>query len=616
VEAVSTREAVLVSASLSSNRDAARLYSEGLARLRVFDALEARDLLQQAVAADPKFALAHSALAEAWSRLGYDKKAQMEARQAYELSANLSREEKLVVEGRYRDIDHENEKAIEVYRALFTLFPDSLDYGLKLARAQIDGGKGQNALATVDSVRKLAPPASEDPRIELTEADARDAVSDYKHEEQPLVRAVEKARAQGSRLFLAEALENQCWMLHYSKQLQNTVSACREARDTYAAAGDQQGEATALRAWANAISEVDAPESIRLYKQAGDIFRRNGSEQSMAKVLNDLGVVYEQQGDPVTAEKMYREALAGFRLVDNKRAQAAAIGNAANARKEQGDLLGAAQLYEQTLQLAREVGDTGIAAIAVGNLADVRRSQGDLARAKQGFEESLAASEKIGNQDSSARMMVGLGALLFDQADFSGARKMFEQARAIWTPAGDKLSIARTQTWLADLSLEEQHSPAEQEVAIRQALEVFQQQGASDDETLSLCSLARALLAEGKVRAAKKVMQHARSLAAKSQERGTRWDVAIVTARVETADKNAARSAAGIAARKELTAIIAKSRELGYQGFELEARLALAEIEMRSGQREAGRAHLTAVETDANAKGFNLIAHKAAIARG
>ncbi len=178
VEAVSPVEAVSVRASSPSNREAARLYSEGLGRLRVLDALEARDLLQQAIAADPKFSLAHSALAEAWSRLGYDKKAQQEARQAYDLSANLSREERLVVEGRYRDIDHEYEKAIEVYRALFTLFPDNLDYGLKLAAVQTRGGKGHDALATVESLRKLSPPASEDPRIELEEAQAWDLLGD------------------------------------------------------------------------------------------------------------------------------------------------------------------------------------------------------------------------------------------------------------------------------------------------------------------------------------------------------------------------------------------------------------------------------------------------------
>ncbi|MGA2345519.1 MAG: winged helix-turn-helix domain-containing protein, partial [Candidatus Sulfotelmatobacter sp.] len=155
VEAVSPVDAVSVRGSLPSNRDAARLYSEGLARLRVFDALDARDLLQRAIAADPKYSLAHSALAEAWSRLGYDKKARQEAQQGNDLSTNLSREDKLVVEGRYRDIDHQYPKAIEVYRALFTLFPDNVDYGLKLADVQARGQKGNDALATVESLRKL-----------------------------------------------------------------------------------------------------------------------------------------------------------------------------------------------------------------------------------------------------------------------------------------------------------------------------------------------------------------------------------------------------------------------------------------------------------------------------
>jgi tetratricopeptide (TPR) repeat protein len=153
VEAVSPVEAVSVRSSLPSNRDAVRLYSEGLARLRVFDALAARDLLQQAVALEPQFSLAHSALAEAWFRLGYDKKAQPEARQAYELAANLSRQEKLAVEGRYRAIDHEHGRAIEVYRTLFTLFPDNVDYGLRLAGVQVGGSKGHDALATVELLR-------------------------------------------------------------------------------------------------------------------------------------------------------------------------------------------------------------------------------------------------------------------------------------------------------------------------------------------------------------------------------------------------------------------------------------------------------------------------------
>ncbi len=193
---------------------------------------------------------------------------------------------------------------------------------------------------------------------------------------------------------------------------------------------------------------------------------------------------------------------------------------------------------------------------------------------------------------------------------------MYEQALALRTSASEKVAIAETQLGLADLSLEEARSPAEQETAARQVLDIFQKQGEHDDEIQASCVLARALLAEGKAAEAEGVAQHARALAARSLNPDIRWQAAIVAARVESARKDFAHSASEMATLKELTAIIAKSRELGFGIIELDARLVLAEIEMKAGQTIAGRAHLTSIEQDAKAKGYNLIAGKAALARG
>lgn len=615
IEAVSSVEAVNVRASLPSNSDAARLYSEGLARLHVFDALAARDLLQQAMAADPKYSLTHSALAEAWSRLGYDRKAQQEAQQAYELAGNLSREEKLVVEGRYREIDHEFGKATEIYRTLFTLFPDNLDYGLKLADEQIRDHKGQDGLATVVLLRKLRLPASEDPRIEFAEAAGWNALGDFKHQVDPLTRGVEKARANGSRLILAAGLEGRCRALSYLEQTQNAVADCRESKEIYGSAGDVMGEATALRSWADAISDTDALESIRIYQQSQALYRKVGSEAGAAAVLNNLGLVYEAQGDLAAAEKMHRQAMASFRVLSNKVNEVAAIGNIADERVGQGDLRGGLRLYQEQIQLGAPTNTTNVALVGY-NIASVRQLQGDLAGAKQGFEQSLAGFQKVGDQFSTAYAMWSLGSLLFEEADFSGSRKMYERALALRTLAGNNLTAAEAQLSLAELSLEEARSPIEQEAAIHQALEVFQQQKARDDETRAWSILARALFAQGKAPAAKEAIQHARSLAARSQNPAIRWQTAIAAGRVEVHENNSALSASRIATRKELTAIIGGSRKLGYQGIELEARLALAELEMKAGQIHTGRDHLAAIEADAKAKGYNLLARKAAVARG
>jgi tetratricopeptide (TPR) repeat protein len=468
-------------------------------------------------------------------------------------------------------------------------------------------------LATVEVLRKLAPPASEDPRIDLQEGAAWDTLSDFKQELQTMSRTAEKAKANGSRLILARARQGQCRAFAYTEQIEPAITACREAVDIYAAVGDYEGEGHSLRAWADAIAQTDAPESIRLYRRALDLFRRNGSERGVTGVLNNLGLVYEAQGDLAAAEKMHRQALAGFRLLDNKNAQAAALGNIADERLEQGDLRQALQLYEESKETDLE--NTGLIALVGYNIAIVHQLQGDLAEARQGFEQSLVIWQKNGDQYSSAYSMWSLGGLLLLEADFAGARKMYEQALAIRNAAGEKITVSETQLELADLSLEESRSPVEQEVVVRQVLDVFQKEKARDDEIRAWCVLSRALLAEGKLVAASETMQHARVLAATSQNPEIRWRAAIVAARVEAAQKDGIHSAAGLAARKELADVIARSRELGYRLVELDARLVLAEIEMKAWQTTEGRADLTAIESEARAKGYNLVARKAVVAR-
>ena len=160
VTELSPSQVASVQATLPSNPAAARMYAEGLAQLRLYDAQAARRSLEQAVNADPKLPLAHSALALAWSALGYDERAQQSAKRAYELSASLAREDRMWVEGRYHDAMNEHEEAIKTYQSLYSFFPDNLEYGLQLASAQTSAGKGQDALGTIDSLRRL-PPQSE-----------------------------------------------------------------------------------------------------------------------------------------------------------------------------------------------------------------------------------------------------------------------------------------------------------------------------------------------------------------------------------------------------------------------------------------------------------------------
>src|SRR5207247_3876178 len=127
----------------------------GLAQLRVFDALGARDLLEKAVAIDPGYALAHAALGEAWASLGYQARGLEQAKSAFDLSGGLPREQRLWVEARYRQAAHQWKKAIELYAQLAASFPDNLEYGLRRAAVLTSAGDVEGALATIAALRRL-----------------------------------------------------------------------------------------------------------------------------------------------------------------------------------------------------------------------------------------------------------------------------------------------------------------------------------------------------------------------------------------------------------------------------------------------------------------------------
>jgi len=65
------------------------------------------------------------------------------------------------------------------------------------------------------------------------------------------------------------------------------------------------------------------------------------------------------------------------------------------------------------------------------------------------------------------------------------------------------------------------------------------------------------------------------------------------------------------AATQSLKASLDEAVSKGLFGLQLEARLVLGEVEMSGTNPAVGRSRLVALEKDADAKGFALIAHKA-----
>ena len=159
------------------------------------------------------------------------------------LAGNLPREQSLSVEARYYVTARDWDRATDLYRTLFGFFPDNLDYGLRLTEAQVEAGKLDDSQATIQALRKLPPPSGEDPRIDLQEATAARARSDYQRELAAASWAVAKGESRGSRRLIAQARNVEGAAYRRLGDLKKSLAASFEARQLFAAVGDRFGEA-------------------------------------------------------------------------------------------------------------------------------------------------------------------------------------------------------------------------------------------------------------------------------------------------------------------------------------------------------------------------------------
>ena len=567
VGAISAEATNAMRASLPSNERAVRLYAEGRAKLWGFDSLGARDLLIKAIAADPGYPLAHSALSEAWWHEGYAGKAKEEAQQALNLSQHLPREEQLLVEGQYRRAIADWPKTVQAYQSLFSLFPDRLDYGLLLASAQINL-KPADALRTLDGLRHLPPPAGDDARIDMMEASAL-INTDFAKARAAAQRAIDKASAQGSHVLVARTYGILCQQDPAIGASADAMRECQIALQSSIAARDLNGE---------------------------------------AMMMTDIAGLYYQQGDLSEAERMWRQAIQKFREVGNPDGVATALSNIGGLHLTEGDLQEAKKILEEAIPAYQDVEDKEGVALALNNLGDLSRQQGNLQAAETTYQQAKATAQEINDKDAIAYVLTGLGDVFTDRGDLTAARKSYEESLALRDQAGEKQAAAETQVALARLAIEEGHA-ADAEAEMKKCKEQFHREQATDDELAASVMLTRALLAEGKQEDARKEIEAAKALATGSQNRLVRFQYDLAFARVLLSSEQPKLS------RPQSEKVLRDAREQGFVGIELEARLVLAEWEKKTGHDSAARIELAALESSARSKGFGLVARKAAAAR-
>jgi DNA-binding winged helix-turn-helix (wHTH) protein/tetratricopeptide (TPR) repeat protein len=579
--------------SISADARANRFYFDGLAALKLRDGPEAQRQFSLATETDPGFALAHSALSETWQDLGYSSRALKEAKTALDLAdGSQSREDRLAVEAQYYECLFDWTRAGETYRSLWRVFPDTLEYGLKLAQIEYAAGRPAEALKVLNQLRSQPPPNGQDPRIDLFEAVGEQLAGNYQRAYDAASQAAAKAERSKARILLAQARVKQG--LNTDRLGQHT-----EARRFYAEAKTIFQAVSDMRDAADALT-LDA-ESLRQSGQSGDAIQELETALGMSRKIgftrltNRILAAYSNlllnmaSLDRKALDKaraLCEEAIASnsgindvgtsHTLLMDRAAIARAEGRYADAR---GDLV-------ESIRITKQAGYRLEAANAASVLGTIDASLGHLSDARSQLEEAVASKRKLGNPGSLAASLGVLAGVVRVQGDIAGARRLGEEQCSVVDRASCRMLLAR-------LLLDENRTTEARDAVTKLTADFpADSLGLADLSTLAVLQLDTGDLAGAK-----------QTLAKAQQKLGAQAALPDRALPVSLAEAKMGKSVA------QLKQVARQAEKLGLIPLALEARMALADM----GPTADRGAELARLAVEADQKGLPILARKATI---
>ena len=382
-------------------------------------------------------------------------------------------------------------------------------------------------------------------------------------------------------------------------------------------------DSTAHALW----KQGDLEGARRVYAVALNAARAYGTTDAVAGTLAHLGAVLGEQGTLTSARSTLEQAVGLYRQTRDSAGLAGALADLGRVLADTGDFTGARKDFDESLAVAGGAGDKAAVGQALTAQAGLLLATGDAAGARSKVEEATALLSQANDTSGLARAERELGLVLVAQGELDPARSHLERSLELSRQLGEKPSVGESQLAMAQLAVEEgRASDAEKEA--QAAVEEFRRERASDEVVLADAILARALVDQGRTVDAQKAIEEARVLGQHSEVVRLPLIVSEVDAVVRVAGSTAASASSGASAgantglqaaveasSESMKSVIAEAKRRGLLNVELEARLALGEMDMKYGNRRSGLTRLAAVEKAASARGYGLIARQAETAR-
>ena len=418
-------------------------YDRGTEALRNGAYYQASKALEQAIAIDKNYALAHARLAQAWAELDFSDRAKDELLSADRSS--LSPVDSLYLEAITATVRRDFSGAIKAYDQIAKILPNQPDVYIDLGYAYENNGNVDKALENyLKSIEKkngqYATAFLRSGIVYNRKLDSTRAVAAYDRAEE-LYRAetnnegVNEVRRQRGILFrekgrYAEARE----------QFQQSLDAARVL-------GNEAQQVSALIELSTlSASEGNLSEALKVAQQAVALAQQRSLESLAAGGLIELGNSFNDKGDYADAEKYYLQAIDLAQTGKSKRREAIARSNLGGLYIQTQRIDQGLPLIDQALSFFQQGNYPKNVSQCLTQIARGNRRKGAYATALRALEQKMELAQQGGSQPAIADVYAELGAVFYEQGNYPSSFDNYTKALDIYKQVGNSIKAAYSQT--------------------------------------------------------------------------------------------------------------------------------------------------------------------------
>ncbi|HEV7796885.1 MAG TPA: tetratricopeptide repeat protein [Pyrinomonadaceae bacterium] len=447
-------------------------YNKGTEAMRNGAFLQAAKSFEQAVAADPRYALAHARLAEVWTELDYADRAKDEMLKAQPVASapsQLAPLDALYLKAIHATVTRDYPVALSAYQELVRLSPNNPQVYVDLARAYEKSDEQKKAIANYLQATRLD---SQYPVAFLQLAILYGRQGDQHGARAAFDKTDEIYQANGNFEGQAEVayqrgyLFNQLSSFDEARQdLQQALALARTTKNEYQQVktllklGDVEGDTNNLEearryiregltlAQARSIDNLtkrglvdlgntflrggDLDQAEKYFTQSLDLSQTQKDPRNSARAWLSLGSLAERRNKPDEVIQYLEQALPFYQKGDYRKESIQARQLLARAEEQKGDYAVAGKLFQQALDLSQQSSDASSAGLAHEDIGLLFLLQGRYPEALQHFEASYAIANPVGQKNYIGLSLVDCANALWRLGNYDSAHQKIAAVSSI-----------------------------------------------------------------------------------------------------------------------------------------------------------------------------------------